>query len=166
MSTTWPAAVIERFVMEKMNSIKGAFDVFCTGDKLIPWEENSKTTFYILKEESNAMNMVLQGHQDAILAPKHRKVKKVVSNYYEVMDKQKNGEDWSKLTATFIKDLMDAMRGGSGGSRKSSMASKGSEEVQIRVPLLLPKVSEDCKQAEQADSPGAEADTRQADTSA
>lgn len=162
MGTTWNAGTIERFVMEKMYSMACALDVLGTGDEHMKKEENFHITMHIFRSENADLDLVLQGHQDAILAPKHRRVKAVVNTLHHRLDRIELAEDQVKEIISYIAAMRLAMLGKEedySGRYKGSVAGGGDKEVQVGVPLLLPKVSEDSEQAEQANSAGDEAYT-------
>ena len=112
----WPAYVIERFIMSKMQSIVGGMDVLTTLDKHMTLDENIKTTYVVMRMACADMMHVLKDHKDAQLAPKHRLTKRVIGNFLtqlEMNDMVASPEpEWFIRTACrFVADLDAAMRG-------------------------------------------------------
>ena len=164
MGTTWNAAIVERFVMDKMHSMMLALDVLGTGSEHMSYEDNFHVTMHIFRTESNDMNMVLQGHQDAVLAPKHRSVKAVVATFHSRLGGLKEPEHLIREAIAYLAGLRQAMLGNKEAyseAGKGRLVSGGDKAVQGGLPVLLPEVSEDSGQAEQAGHVGDEADTGQ-----
>ena len=161
----WPAGVIERFIFDFIGSFKSAMDVLETGDKLMPLQENIQATYTIIRQGCADMLHVLNDHQDAVLAPKHRDTKKVINHFYDflaahdVIARPDFEAKFVKELCAFLRAFNNAMNTQNKNRRndvevycgfgKAGMAIERDKEVQGGLPVLLQELPEDSGQAEQ-----------------
>ena len=112
----WPAYVIERLIMSKMQSIVGGMDVLDTLDQHMSLDENIKTTYVVMRMACADLMHVLGDHADAQLAVKHRVAKRVIAGYLAELEGRdmvaKPDAIWfTRRACRFVYELDAAMRG-------------------------------------------------------